>query len=235
MGEVVRLEEQRSIDVLATRINEEHRACERAVVSAVEHAIRAGEMLLEAKERAGHGNWGDWLRQHFEGSERHAQRYMHIARRKDELNPTRVSDLSIRGALRELSPGSTESDRGDVALPDNYKWNVPLITDPEFVSMKGTSPTFLGDLEDSIRLVGLIEPIIAWRQTRIILDGNARYRVCVSAGLPYLVKFLDLEDRLDAELVVIDTNLYPPRLTEWERSRLVAEREKVITAMGRRT
>ena len=108
MSEIVGLDETRSIDALAARINEEHRACEQAVISAVEHAIRAGEMLLEAKERAGHGNWGDWLRENFEGSERHAQRYMHIARRKDELNPTRVSGLSLRGALRELSAPSED-------------------------------------------------------------------------------------------------------------------------------
>lgn len=105
MSEVVTLEGEaaETLDTLADRINGEHRACERAVVSAVRHAIAAGEMLLEAKEIAGHGNWGDWLRENFEGSERHAQRYMQIASRKDELNPTHVSDMSLRGALRELA------------------------------------------------------------------------------------------------------------------------------------
>jgi len=111
--QIATLEKARGLDALATRINEEHRACERAVVSAVEHAIAAGEMLLEAKERAGHGNWGDWLRENFEGSERHAQRYMHIARGKDELNPTHVSDMSLRGALRELSAPTDTEDAPD--------------------------------------------------------------------------------------------------------------------------
>lgn len=108
--QIATLEKARGLDALATRINEEHRACERAVVSAVEHAIRAGEMLLEAKEHAGHGNWGDWLRENFEGSVRTAQVYTRLANNKDALNAQRSAHLSIEGALRELSAPEPEDD-----------------------------------------------------------------------------------------------------------------------------
>jgi Protein of unknown function (DUF3102) len=62
-------------------------------------------MLLEKKEAMGHGEWLPWLTENFEGSERHAQRYIKLYSERDKLlaNPTRVSDLSLRGALEEIA------------------------------------------------------------------------------------------------------------------------------------
>lgn len=95
---------------LDQKINEEYRAFERDFRSAAEHAIRCGEMLEEKKSGLNHGEWGPWLRDHFEGSERHAQRFMKVAREQSELDPTRVSDLSLRGALKEISPLKEEPE-----------------------------------------------------------------------------------------------------------------------------
>jgi hypothetical protein len=88
---------------LAERINTEHRAVEEAALSAVDHAMRCGEMLEEQKSSLPHGEWGAWLSENFEGSERAAQTYMKLHRERDALNPQRASDLSIRGALAELA------------------------------------------------------------------------------------------------------------------------------------
>ena len=58
---------------LAAVINEEHRRFEGALSSdAPHHAIRAGELLIEAKARCPHGNWQAWLEEDFEGSVRTA-------------------------------------------------------------------------------------------------------------------------------------------------------------------
>ena len=85
MGEVERL------DGLAEKINAEHRACEEALRSGLRHAVRAGELLAEAKGQVKHGEWGRWLEENF-----------------DEVKAQRVADLSFRGALRELaSPKSS--------------------------------------------------------------------------------------------------------------------------------
>ncbi len=90
---------------LAERINVEHRAVEEAARSAVEHAIVAGDLLNEAKEQLGHGEFGPWLLANFEGSRQTADVYRKLAARKDELSECqRASNLSIRGALRELEP-----------------------------------------------------------------------------------------------------------------------------------
>ncbi len=116
MGELER-SGAHGLNSIASRINEAHRACEEAAASAVGHAIRAGELLIEAKAEAGHGNWLPWLEQNFEGSEDTAQVYMKLARRKDELpNTEHARDLtSIRGALRALEPPKESGEGKDVA------------------------------------------------------------------------------------------------------------------------
>ena len=90
---------------LAERINAEHRAAERAAKSAIDHALRAGELLIEAKSAVGHGDWLPWLAENFEGSERTAQTYMRVARRWPQLEgkAQRVPDLGVREAVRLLS------------------------------------------------------------------------------------------------------------------------------------
>jgi hypothetical protein len=100
---------EKSLGRLAERINAEHLACETAVNSALTHAMNAGQMLSEAKEGVPHGSWSAWLTENFEGSERTAQAYMRLHRRRDEIR-NGAADLSLRGALQELS----EPKRGAV-------------------------------------------------------------------------------------------------------------------------
>ncbi len=94
------------LTALASRINAEHRACDEALREGLRHSVRAGEMLLEAKGRVRHGEWGAWVRDNFEGSARTAQAYMKVAREIPHLDGAkaqRVADLSFREALKELS------------------------------------------------------------------------------------------------------------------------------------
>jgi hypothetical protein len=84
---------------LTEEINNYHAKCEEAVGQAVAYAVEAGERLLEVKDSLKHGGWLKWLDANFEGSRRHAQRYMQLAERKERLNAPGVSHSSIRGAL----------------------------------------------------------------------------------------------------------------------------------------
>jgi Protein of unknown function (DUF3102) len=94
------------LDTLAEQINEEHHKVEAAMGSALQHARRAGKLLIEAKERTHHGEWLPWLKANFEGSERTAQMYMRVHSRWPEIeaNTKSVSDLTLTGALREIGP-----------------------------------------------------------------------------------------------------------------------------------
>jgi hypothetical protein len=76
---------------------------ERALGSALEHAIEAGEHLRAAKAEIPHGSWLAWLSENFGGSQPTASRYMKLAEHKDQLDYSRVNNLSIGGALKILS------------------------------------------------------------------------------------------------------------------------------------
>lgn len=97
---------------LAATANEEHRAAQAAAASALEHARNAGEALNEAKAAVGHGAWGAWVEEHFEGSARTARIYQRIAREWEAIpNRQRAAELSLRGAVRLLQDAKRENDR----------------------------------------------------------------------------------------------------------------------------
>ena len=75
-----------------------------------------GRLLLKAKERCPHGQWTQWLQEHFHAGPRQAQKYMKIAFHWEEiaakagldqahfdLKPTSGSFLSLNGAITLLS------------------------------------------------------------------------------------------------------------------------------------
>jgi len=99
---------------LAEAINREHDAAQAAARTAIEHAIEAGRLLIEAKDGSGHGEWLPWLEANTRVSVRQAQRYMRVARAAIEGKYDGASHLSIEGALSALAPPKAEtSDRSD--------------------------------------------------------------------------------------------------------------------------
>ena len=64
---------------LADDANDFAADAERQLRSAVESARAAGDLLLQIRKQIGHGGWGDWLKQHWNHSDRVAQKYMQIA------------------------------------------------------------------------------------------------------------------------------------------------------------
>jgi len=99
---------------LATEINDLHRRAESAMRSGLEHALAAGQLLIEAKAQCQHGDWGQWLANSFEGSERTARAYMQLAKRWPEIESKTAepADLSIDGALKMLAaPSEPNADR----------------------------------------------------------------------------------------------------------------------------
>src|SRR6266576_461024 len=90
---------------LAEELDAEHHACEAALKTTLAHAIRAGELLHEAKALVRHGEWLPWLQAHFAGSERTAQNYMRVAVAYPQLasKTATVADLGYREALQLLA------------------------------------------------------------------------------------------------------------------------------------
>lgn len=117
---------------LADAINAAHVSACRAASSAIDHARRAGALLLEAKGRLQHGEWLPWLTAHCpELSARVAQGYMRIADQWTQLaaaNTKRDSHLPIRDALKLLTPPREAYNSGE------YQWYSP----PEYLEAART-------------------------------------------------------------------------------------------------
>ena len=90
-------------------IKAEHEAFCESARQTLQHAIRAGELLLAAKRAVDHGGWADWLRQNCCVSQRSAQAYMRLAQNKKQFedSPRKAAGWTIDGALRSL--GSPQS------------------------------------------------------------------------------------------------------------------------------
>ncbi len=111
-----------TLDALAARIRHEHQAAKIAARKTLEHAIRAGDLLLKAKALVGHGHWGDWLNDHCEVSERTAQGYMRLARNQAALasKTQATADLTIDEALQALAKPNERPDRAMVSSVAEY-------------------------------------------------------------------------------------------------------------------
>ena len=98
----------RDINTITAEIRVIQNQAQQAVLS---YAIELGRRLNEAKELLPHGEWGDWLKNEVNFSERTAQRLMQIFREfgSDQVNffgeakASALSDLSVTKALRLLA------------------------------------------------------------------------------------------------------------------------------------
>lgn len=103
---------ERSLDVLAKTVWEEHELALQNMQAALQHAINAGEALLEAKEeveRDTPGAWGEWVKAEAGISTAAAGRYMRIAHYKHELPDWVGSIGEARKALAGLPRIDTRS------------------------------------------------------------------------------------------------------------------------------
>ena len=91
----------RPLEALAADINQAHAEAQAYASKAVERALVAGDLLIQAKARVAHGQWLPWLKTHCHAiSTRTIQDYMRVAR---ELPPEKRSAAhlpSVREALR---------------------------------------------------------------------------------------------------------------------------------------
>jgi Protein of unknown function (DUF3102) len=85
------IDKSNSLTDLAVRIRQEHEASAGAIERGAQHAMNAGDLLIEAKAQLKHGQRLPWLRDHCSMSERTAQLYMRMAKARPEVeaNPRR--------------------------------------------------------------------------------------------------------------------------------------------------
>jgi hypothetical protein len=89
----------------AVAIRREHEAAQDAQGRAVQHALRCGDLLREAREHIAHGQWEMWVEESCKFSARTARAYMQLAG-LDEANRQRVAEMSLRRALEDIAKES---------------------------------------------------------------------------------------------------------------------------------
>lgn len=104
MGDII-ITPDASLNALAGQIKIEHEAALGSARTALKHALRAGELLLEAKALVKHGQWLPWLSANVDVSERQAQKYMQLALNRPALEAKAPSeaDLTIGDALELIA------------------------------------------------------------------------------------------------------------------------------------
>ena len=97
-----------ALDRLAKQINDAHSEVKASFGHSLQHAIRAGELLTEAKAQLNHGEWLPWLEKSVQFSERSARSYIEVFENRDLLYRNRqyIADLGLVGALRLLRKGT---------------------------------------------------------------------------------------------------------------------------------
>jgi hypothetical protein len=174
-----------SLDVLAGRIRAEHEQVGRALTSALDHALRAGDLLIEAKAQLGHGQWLPWLAEHCRFAERTAQAYMRLARNREQLKAQSVADLGVGEALALLA----------APRPRTFAHHImPRMAVEEFARLK-----------DSIARHGVLTSVLL-DEDGAIIDGYERVLACQELGIttyPRLIKAgLTAEEKLELHLAV---------------------------------
>jgi hypothetical protein len=94
---------------LVQTIEVEHDAAQASARNAVAHAIRCGELLIEAKAAIPHGAFGAWLAANVSLSHDLVNKYMRIAS-LSEKNQNAVMNLSLRKALARI-PSMTQKTK----------------------------------------------------------------------------------------------------------------------------
>jgi len=172
---------------LATKINEEHQACCQAATSAVEHAMRVGDLLLEAKAGCGHGEWQIWLAEHFDGSPRTARAYMRLAKHRVQVETKRQTSasLSIDSALRILaSPPIVERCPPDDEEPEN-------ITEGQLEAYSRNATKWWSEVESRIDSAGVNELMDIQREAIKVQSGWAIFKLRCERAMGQIIDDLD--------------------------------------------
>lgn len=156
---------------LITRIRGEHDGTTAALASALDHAVRCGEALIEAKTLVPPGGWGDWLDSNVPVSRQIASGYMRLAAFKDSLDQS----LTITSNL-QLLRGMPPMRRGTPRLPEGTREEALRMHDAG--GSISEIARALGITKDTVR--GWVRP--DWRdRRREELNADARTRRATAA------------------------------------------------------
>ena len=130
---------------------------ERQLRSAVDSARAAGDLLLQIRKQIGHGGWTEWLKQHWNHSDRVAQRYMQLA-----VSWSLIADKSpksINHALQLLveETGTAKTEPKPNKPNQNRTATEPVAAIPQELEPV-TDVIYVDDLDDDPEHVADVDP-----------------------------------------------------------------------------
>ncbi len=116
-----------------------------------------------------------------------------------------------------------------------------VVVDPEFAALI-PPPTSkeLGDLEAALVRDGCRDSLTVCEDSNVLLDGHNRLAICTRLNIPFTTRSIQVANRDEALLWIINNQLGRRNLSFIDRIALAAKREPLIQAMvaknqGRRT
>ena len=194
---------------LADKIRSSHEQVVTSLQRAVDHARQAGQLLCEAKECVSHGQWQDWLEEHFADqiSDRTARKYMQLSNDWDKVTMMAkrhsCAVLSMQQALEYIAEAKEEEKQKKqeprkVArfVERNVPKPVPVVTDDHGEEEDD-------ELPDKWAIEKMIDHVRGTLPIEIDEEGKL-YAIEESSDAEDLVDVLNnvtkLEDKEDVEL-----------------------------------
>jgi transposase len=150
---------------LAAIANRSHAAHAGALREGLEHAVKAGEALRQARDIIGHGGWLKWLAENFRGSQSTARRYMRCAEHKDRLS----GHMTTQDAMEVLLGLPAERT---IAAPDAVRAEAVALVN-NGVSYDAAAKT-LGVSHSTVHRWANPEKASQWRRQTAERDRKAR-------------------------------------------------------------
>lgn len=187
---------------LAEAINAEHEHVTAAFKTGLEHARKAGELLVQAKGQVEHGQWLPWLEKNCNVTPRMAQNYMRVAENWAELAKYEtVSHLGLRDALKMLAhtPEEEDSNRTQLKIAD---------IDTSFVERYRKDLGDLKPLARSIKELDLLHAIGVTKDGNKLVFGLRRLRAVEMNGDKTIAcQMLEIDDEYDMLKVFMAENM----------------------------
>jgi hypothetical protein len=171
--------------------------------ASLSHALKLGQLLIDAKETVGHGNWASWVKTNLASkiSERTAQVYMNLAKNKEKFsqsgNAQRAADFMAKGDAKGESKLSIRAAIELVNKKDGGGTGTKRGRGSGRGKGKGASP----DLTTLLKNVGSDEIKIALKQSE-------RFDEVAEAITPPLQDQLKAIDAPSLALLLTDTAIW---------------------------
>jgi hypothetical protein len=124
---------------------------------------------------------------------------------------TSVGQVAMAEQVKKRDPELWERAKGgEISIKAAYQQirSRDIRIDPEFNALLPPLRSFeRAGLEANLRKDGCLGPLVVWKGKGILLDGHARLEICNRLGIEYRVKEIELADREEAIIWIINNQL----------------------------